>query len=77
MPEMPNKRGSHMSAVLGDDLYVMGGWDSEKYLDYRGSLRHARWPLAQRAAHDDVPRVRLHCCPGRPDLHDWGSLRMR
>ena len=33
VPEMPHKRGSHMSATLGDSLYVMGGWDSENYLD--------------------------------------------
>lgn len=26
MPEMPIGRSSHMAAVIGDDLYVVGGW---------------------------------------------------
>lgn len=45
VPEMPHKRGSHMSAVVGDSLYVMGGWDSEKYLDYLEvyDTRAGRW----------------------------------
>lgn len=29
---MADKRGSHMSAVVGDSLYVMGGWDAKAYL---------------------------------------------
>ena len=45
---MPNKRGSHMSAVLGEDLYVMGSWDSENYLDYVEvyDTRAGRWRSA-------------------------------
>ena len=30
---MPHKHGSHMSAAVGDTLYVMGGWEGEDYLD--------------------------------------------
>ena len=48
MPEMPNKRGSHMSAVLGNNVYVMGGWDSENYLDHVEvyDTRAGRWRSA-------------------------------
>ena len=45
---MPHKRGSHMSAALGDCLYVMGGWDSEAYLDHLEvyDTRAGRWRSA-------------------------------
>lgn len=45
---MPHKRGSHMSAALGDCLYVMGGWDSEAYLDRLEvyDTRAGRWRSA-------------------------------
>ena len=46
---MPHKRGSHMSAVLGDSLYVMGGWDGDYYLDHLEvyDTRAAKWRSAQ------------------------------
>ena len=48
VPEMAHKRGSHMSAVVGDSLYVMGGWDSENYLDTLEiyDTRAGRWRSA-------------------------------
>ena len=57
VPTMPHKRGSHMSAALGDCLYVMGGWDSEAYLDHLEvyDTRAGRWrsapPLITRRAY--------------------------
>ena len=48
VPEMPHKRGSHMSAAVGDSLYVTGGWDSENYLDHLEvyDTRAGRWRCA-------------------------------
>ena len=53
---MPHKRGSHMSAVLGDSLYVMGGWDGDYYLDHLEvyDTRAAKWRSAQ---HLSAPRA--------------------
>ena len=53
---MPHKRGSHVSAVVGDSLYVMGGWDSKQYLDHLEvfDTRAGRW---RSAPHMATPRA--------------------
>ena len=45
-----------MSSVLGDDLYVMGGWDGNNYLNHLEvyDTRAARWRSAQ---HLSAPRA--------------------
>ena len=60
VPEMPHKRGSHMSAAVGDSVFVMGGWDSDEYLGHLDvyDARAGRWrgapPMATPRAYGSV-----------------------